>query len=662
MTENGIIGTSLDYGIIVGYFVVVLGFGALFGRYTKTTKDFFFSGQRFPWWLIAFSMVATIVGSYSFIKYSSVAFTYGLSSTQTYWNDWYWMPLFMFGWLPIIYYSRITSIPEYFERRFDRRTRLMATILMLIYLLGYIGINFYTLGVALNAMLGWDLMLAVVVIAVISAIYVTAGGQTSVIMTDLLQGVLLLAAGFLLFGLGLHYLGGADAFWEGLPYRHRLPLAYTNDPPDFNMLGILWQDGLSQGCFVLFLNQGIMMRFLSAKSVREGRKAITFVLLVLQVLAVVAVAGAGWLGRAMASKGLIPHDSDPSTVFVVVSSILCHPGVFGLVMAALTAALMSTADTLINATSAVAVNDLWKVYVKPKATDKQLLRVARLVSLGAAGIGVIMVPVYTSFKSIYAAHAAFTAMVGPPLAVSLLLGAFWKRFTPKAAFWTILVGIGAMALSVAVPDVLAPFALGIKKAGGPGLDGHLRSYFYVRALYGFIVCGLLAVAISLLTRPKERASLIGLVWGTLDEARRRFKGGVPNFKRGRSVVLQGTVLTAAAKPKSEPRSETETETKTETQTETGQQTDAEPFPATAKSGPPLRPTIRLPQKALDALKAQTGDLVYLTDRRWYLGGLRSAHAVIGGTRAPKGKVAIPRAVAEMLGGDPERLLRVEKIM
>jgi SSS family solute:Na+ symporter len=627
MGGNHIIGTSLDYGIIIGYFVVVLGFGALFSRYTKSTKDFFFSGQRFPWWLIAFSMIATTVGSYSFIKYSAVAFSYGLSSTQTYWNDWFWMPLFMFGWLPIIYYSRITSIPEYFEKRFDRRTRLMATILMLLYLLGYIGINFYTLGVALNAMLGWDLMLAVVVIAVISAIYVTAGGQTSVIMTDLLQGVLLLAAGFLLFGLGLHYLGGFEPFWEGMPYRHRLPLAYTNDPPDFNMLGILWQDGISQGCFVLFLNQGIMMRFLSAKSVREGRKAITFVLLGLQVVAVIAVAGAGWLGRAMVSKGLLPQDADPSTIFVVVASILCQPGIFGLVMAALTAALMSTADTLINATSAVAVNDLWKVYVKPEASDKSLLRAARVVSVAAAGIGVLMVPVYTSFKSIYAAHAAFTAMVGPPLAVAILLGAFWRRFTPTAAFWTILAGIAAMALSVVVPDVLAPFALGIEKAGGPGIDGHLRSYFYVRALYGFIVCGVLGVVISLLTKARPTKSVIGLVWGTLGEARRRFKGAEPNLKRGHTVILRGSLL---------PQEE-----------------------SAVRQG---RPELRLPSSALEKLEAEPGDLLYVTDRRWYLGGLRSAHAVASHKRAKKDRVEVPPEVAEMLGGKIDRELRVEKIM
>ncbi len=628
MGSSHIIGTNLDYGIIIGYFVLVLGFGAFFGRFTKSTKDFFFSGQRFPWWLIAFSMVATTVGSYSFIKYSAVAFSYGLSSTHTYWNDWFWMPLFVFGWLPIIYYSKITSVPEYFERRFDRPTRLLATIVILLYLLGYIGINFYTLGVALNAMLGWDLMVAVIVIAVISAIYVTAGGQTSVIMTDLLQGLLLLLAGFLLFGLGLAYIGGLDVFWEFTPFRHRLPLAYINKPADFNMLGILWQDGLSQGAFVLFLNQGIMMRFLSAKSVGEGRKAITAVLIVLQVVAALAVAGAGWLGRAMVGHGDLPANSDPNTIFVVVSSILCQPGVFGLIMAALTAALMSTADTLINAVSAVAVNDLWKVYVNPKAEDKQALRMARIVSLAAAAVGVLMVPIYASFKSIYAAHAAFTAMVGPPLAVALLLGAFWKRFSAKAALITIGAGIAAMALSVVWPDVLAPFSLGIPKAGGAGLSGHLKSYFFVRALYGFAVCGGIGIVLGIFLprKPDKDKDIVGLVWGTIRQAQKRFKGSEPNTKPSKPIRIAVKVVEQA-----------------------GSRADG-------------RLEIRMPAAARDELGVQPGDLVYVTDPRWWLGGLRSAHAVVSDQDAAGDQVELPKEVAGELGKHLRPEYRIEKIL
>ena len=160
------VGENIDYVVMLGYFAAVLGFGLYFGRYTSTTKDFFFGGQRFSWWLIAFSCVATVVGSYSFIKYSAAGFRYGISSTQSYLNDWFWMPLWMCIWLPIICYGRILSVPEYFERRFGRQARVVSTVILLIYLVGYIGINFLTLGKAIAALTGWPVFAAACLSAV----------------------------------------------------------------------------------------------------------------------------------------------------------------------------------------------------------------------------------------------------------------------------------------------------------------------------------------------------------------------------------------------------------------------------------------------------------------------------------------------------------------
>ena len=143
------VGTGLDRAIILIYFAMVMGFGAYFGKYSKTTSDYFFGGRRFSWWLITISIVATGIGSHSFVKYSTKAYQYGFSSTMTYMNDWFFMPLFMFGWLPIIYYSKVRSIPEYFERRFNKKARLLATTMILLYMIGYIAIQLLTLATAL---------------------------------------------------------------------------------------------------------------------------------------------------------------------------------------------------------------------------------------------------------------------------------------------------------------------------------------------------------------------------------------------------------------------------------------------------------------------------------------------------------------------------------
>ncbi|MDZ7624796.1 MAG: hypothetical protein U5J96_10185 [Ignavibacteriaceae bacterium] len=360
------IGTTTDWIVMIVYFIAIMLFGTYFGRYNRSTKDFFFGGRRFTWWLIAFSIVATGVGSHSFIKYSAKGFEAGFSSSMTYMNDWFFVPFFLFGWLPIIIYTKIRSIPEYFEKRFSPSARFLATILLLFYMIGYISIGFLTLGKAMLPMLPTDftllgvhfevtLMGVVMVIAVVTGIYITFGGQTAVIFTDLLQGFILLFAGFLIFFFGISYIGGFDIFWNMLPTEWKLPLAHFNKPSSFNFVGIFWQDGVAGSIGFLFMNMGLIMRFMATKSVDEGRKAATFNILFMLPLSAIVVSNAGWVGKAISVEfpDIIPPNTDPDQIFVVVANVIAHPGVFGFVMAALTAALMSTVDTLINAIAAI---------------------------------------------------------------------------------------------------------------------------------------------------------------------------------------------------------------------------------------------------------------------------------------------------------------------
>ena len=173
--------------MIVLYFIMIASFGAYFARFSKDINDFFYSGQRFAWWLGAASMVATGIGSYSYLKYSQQGFETGMSSAMTYTNDWFIVPFFLFGWLPIIYLSKVRSIPEYFERRFNTTARYIALTIILAYMFFYIGYNLFTIGVAVEGFLGIPMIYSVPLITIVLGGYVTFGGQTAVIFTDLLQ-------------------------------------------------------------------------------------------------------------------------------------------------------------------------------------------------------------------------------------------------------------------------------------------------------------------------------------------------------------------------------------------------------------------------------------------------------------------------------------------
>ena len=598
-----------------------MGFGAYFGKYSKTTSDYFFGGRRFSWWLITISIVATGIGSHSFVKYSTKAYQYGFSSTMTYMNDWFFMPLFMFGWLPIIYYTKVRSIPEYFEKRFNKTARYLATTMTLLYMIGYIAIQLLTLATALYRIYNIPLMATVIIIAIATSIYMHFGGQTSVIFTDLFQGLILLFAGLLLFFLGIQYLGaghfsyGLNSFWSFLTPEQKLPLAHFNHPPNFNFVGIFWQDGIAGSIGFLFLNQGLIMRFMAAKNVNEGRKAAAFnVLLVLPISAIV-VSNAGWIGRAIANgmPGILPMDLQPNDVFVAVTNIVASPGVFGFIIAALCAALMSTADTLVNASSAIIVNDIYGPLSKKEQTDKKQLEVARYASIGIKVIAIILVPFFNSFDSIYEAHGWFHSTFPPPLVVAVFLGIFWKRFTTPAVIATFTVGAFLMILGQFNHELIAPFSHGIELRPG-------RGYSYIGALYNIFVCASVGVIVSFLTAPPTKEKVNGLTVYDVANLKANFKGGKINEKEGEIVIVDWEISDSDEN------------------------------------------VIKFSKNDMERMKAEVGDLVYLCDNRKWLGGLKSIHSVYGNPHNADGVVIITNEQQQSGLFDKGRKLFGEKEM
>ena len=690
------IGTSTDWIVMVIYFLAIMSFGTYFGRYTKDTSDFFFGGRRFSWWLITMSIVATGVGSHSFVKYSAKGFEHGFSSSMTYLNDWFFVPFFMFGWLPIIVYSKVRSIPEYFEKRFNPSARFLATILLLFYMIGYIGIGFLTLGKAVIPMLPESfqifgsivditLMRAIIVIAIITGIYITFGGQTAVIFTDLLQGFILLFAGFLLFILGITYVGGGQEFWDLLPLTWKLPLADFNEPSSFNFVGIFWQDAVAGSVGFLFMNQGLLMRFMACKSVNEGRKAATINILFVLPLSAIVVGNAGWLGKAMSvmDPGIVSPNTSPDEIFVVVASIVTSPGIFGFIMAALTAALMSTVDTLINATAAIFVNDVYrpimkylkKKYDNNKQKDKQELFAARITSIAITASGVLSVLAFIQFPTVYEAHGYFHSTLTPPLVVAIFMGVFWKRFTPAGVITTFLGGVVLMILGARFPEVfISPFDHGIEM--NPD-----RPYSYIRAFYNLIVCVGVGVFVTVTTVIQkniastiksnknsksimwvlsvftgvvyllailgfsslqfifpvfiivlvpiivtyysdydEESSTKGLTVYSINEAKLAFKGSKVNEKLGETVEVNFFV------------------------------SDHE------------QDEVMFSKNDLLKLGAEVGDLVYLSDKRKWLGGLKSIHSKIGKPHNEDGKVYLSEDQIDHGLFDKGKMLIAEKEM
>ncbi|MFN3871402.1 MAG: sodium:solute symporter [Ignavibacterium sp.] len=692
------LGTSTDWIVMVVYFIAIMVFGAYFSKYNRTTTDFFFGGRRFAWWLIAMSIVATGVGSHSFIKYSAKGFEAGFSSTMTYMNDWFFVPFFIFGWLPIIVYTRIRSIPEYFEKRFSVLTRFLATLLLLFYMIGYVGIGFLTMGKAILPLLPPEftlfgfhfeitLMGLIVVIALIVGIYITYGGQTAVIFTDLAQGFVLIFAGMLVFVLGLDYLGGFKVFWDLLPTEWKLPLAHFNDPPGFNFVGIFWQDGVAGSVGFLFMNMGLVMRFMACKSVDEGRKAATFNILFMLPISAIVVGNAGWIGKAIsiANPSVVPPTTNPDSIFVVVANVISHPGVFGFIMAALTAALMSTVDTLLNATAAVYINDIHRPVKKWltkkvqtwKEEDKQELLSARIATAIFTFLGVLTVIPFSKFPTVYEAHGYFHSTLTPPLVTAIFLGVFWKRYTNAAVIGTLVGGVALMIMGMYYPRPLIEIF-----SHGTAYDPN-HPYTYIGALYNLFVCALFAVLTTLTTKQQ-----IKLVEKIKQSNHHRLIMSIfviasiiifllIAFNVLSLIVLfiltfimVGMVVIAANY-----FIQYNEEEKTDGLTVWSINKAKEYFKGSKlneREGEKIRvhwklkegedDTIHFSKNDMKRMAAEVGDLVYISDARKYFGGLKSVHTIYGEPHDEDGIVYISKEHFEQGQFVKGKLLTAEKEM
>ena len=227
-------------------------------------------------------------------------------------------------------------------------------------------------------------------------------------------------------------------------------------------------------------------------------------------------------------------------------------------------------------------------------------------------LGLALIPLFQQFGTIYQALSHFTAMITPPLLTVILLGVLWKRFTTRAAFWTLLVGSGGILLTVFFPRLITPLAHGVDPSEG---------FSYMRSLFGLVLSVVVGVGITLLDSTSPGRSMSGLVVASLHEGVALFKGGKPNDRgAGRSAVLSIRVTDSAS-------------------TE-----------------------VNLPRQVMKDLYVDEGDLLYLSDARWWLGGFRATHVKAGPPSESDETLDLPRSVLNESNLLADRKTRVEKIM
>ncbi|MCK4745826.1 MAG: sodium/sugar symporter [Bacteroidales bacterium] len=453
--------STIDFVVFVGYCFLIIGLGLFVSRRKKgveeTSSDYFLASRSLPWWAVGASLIASNISAEQFIGMSGSGYAIGLGIATYEWIGAIGLLIVAKFFLPIFLKTKIYTMPQFLEIRFDHRVR---TSLAVFWLLVYVFINLtsvlYLGALVLVNVLGIDLLHAVIGLALFSAIYSVYGGLKAVAWTDVMQVTFLVFGGFITTFLVLRVIGDGDGVLAGfgkmmemapekfhmiLPKDHEM---YKYLPGIGVLLGGIWMANLYYfGC-----NQYIIQRALAAKSLREAQKGVAFAgfLKLLLPILVVVPGIAAYVLQADIGK---PDDAYPWLL-----SNFVGPGFKGLVFAALIAAIVSSLSSMTNSSSTIFTMDLYKPLINKNASEQMLVRTGRITSLAVLTIAVLIAPLLRNLDQAFQFIQDFTGYITPGLVAIFLAGLFWKKATANAALVVAILAIPlSLSFDLVFPDI-----------------------------------------------------------------------------------------------------------------------------------------------------------------------------------------------------------------
>lgn len=428
---------QLDLLVPILYLAVVAWIGLRVGRGTQDAESLFLGGRTLGFGVVGTSLFASNISSTTLVGLAGAAYASGIAVASYEWMAALVLLFAAFFLVPIYLRSRVLTIPDYIERRYDRRARyyvagLMMFLSIVVDTAGSLYAGALVLTVFIPTLPLWPTLVA---LGLFAGLYTAAGGLKAVMLTDALQAVVLLAGSVVLTWLAFgEYQFSWAAVKAAVPDDHLHLVLPANDP------ALPWP-GLILGLPILGLyywttNQYISQRFLAARSVDHARwGAVLAAGLKLLPLFIMVLPGA-------MAIGIVPELARPDEVFPTLVRDLMPVGLRGLVIAAVMAAIMSTIDSTLNAASAIAVYDLAGLQHREIA-PRRLLAIARATTLGFMVVAILWAPVIERFPGLFSYLQEVFSYAVPPVAVVYLGGIFWRGAQPGAAFWALAVGHAA---------------------------------------------------------------------------------------------------------------------------------------------------------------------------------------------------------------------------
>jgi SSS family solute:Na+ symporter len=454
--------TLLDYIIFSLYALLIMGVGLYVSRgREKTAEDYFLASKSLPWWAIGASLIAANISAEQFIGMSGSGFAVGLAIASYEWMAAITLIIVGKYFLPIFIKQGIFTIPEFVEKRFNTNLK---TILAVFWMALFVFVNItsvlYLGGKALDTILatgnGDKIVPFMIGLALFAAAYSVWGGLSAVAWTDVIQVVLLVVGGLVTTILALDNVSADGGVLKGMSHVYNVAhdkfhMILKRDNPEFNnlpgiamLIGGIWVANLYYWGF----NQYIIQRALAAKSISEAQRGIAFAgFLKIIIPLIVVIPGIvayvmytqdteGAQSAFQNSNGINYDKAYPWLIGAFVPS-----GFKGLVVAALSAAIVSSLASMLNSTSTIFTMDIYKPYVNKKADNKQLVTVGRITVLVALVVATSLANTMGSIPQMFQYIQEYTGVVSPGILAVFLMGLFWKKTNVKGAIIGVLSSI-----------------------------------------------------------------------------------------------------------------------------------------------------------------------------------------------------------------------------
>lgn len=531
----------LDWTILVAYFVLLIAIGlwASHKQQQAAGKDgnSFLASKSLSWHHIGLSMWGTNVGPSMLIASCSSGFAAGVVSGNYAWYAFVFIALLAFVFAPRYLGENISTLPEFMGRRFGQGTRsVLAWYTIVTILISWLALTLFAGGVLIRQIFNIPMFWSALILLAISAFFTILGGLRAVAYTNVYQMTLLIVVSTILTIAGVVKLG-SGSFFDGvgiLTDPAVVPSSYWNlfqplSDPDFPWLPILLGYPV-MGIWFWCTDQSMVQPVLAAKNLREGQKGANFCGW-LKILDVVIYIIPGIICFALCKTGIFQTTpaADDSYLFMVTN--LFPAGMVGLVMAVLTAALVSTIGSSLNALSTVFTMDIYVKSFNPQANPAAIRRTGHIVTIVGSLVSIVIcvavdlikdIPLFNIFQSVL-------SFIAPPMAAVFVMGVFWKRCTALAANITLTFGT-ALCLLVGIlyyvmPDGVIPTEVMTQEFGV--VTGVIRwPHFMLLSFYLFVLllAGMVVVSLSDKT-PVARQSMaqvhepmnksVLLSWGSL---------------------------------------------------------------------------------------------------------------------------------------------------